>query len=147
MEPGGERAKGPARIIAATGDQKEQLLALHAVLHRYAEQGGPEIDTGKVDQFINTDHRLGDTGASTLFMQMAIGVMGSYRASGASAAINLRDPKEGSIVFITPPSDELRKSQHHSRAGDVFGHIASKPTDPANYAPPGSGSAATPVNP
>ena len=145
--PASERAKGPARVIAATGNQKEQLLALHGVLNRYAEQGGPEIDTGKVDQFINTDHRLGNTGANTLFMQMAIGVMGSYRAGGASAAINLRDPKEASIVFITPPSDEKRKNQHHAHGGDVFRHIHSQQIDPANYAPPGTAAATTAATP
>ena len=145
--PESERAKGPARVIAATGNQKEQLLALHGVLNRYAEQGGPEIDTGKVDQFINTDHRLGNTGANTLFMQMAIGVMGSYRAGGASAAINLRDPKEASIVFITPPSDEKRKNQHHAHGGDVFRHIHSQQIDPANYAPPGTAPATTAATP
>jgi hypothetical protein len=145
--PEAQRAKGPARIIAATDHQKEQLLALHGVLSRYAHAGGPEIDTGRVDQFINTDHRLGNTGANTLFMQMAIGVMGSYRAGGASAAINLRDPKEASIVFITPPSDEKRKTQYHANGGDVFRHIHSHSIDPANYAPPGATAAATPAQP
>lgn len=77
----------------------------------------------------------------TLFMQMAIGVMGSYRAGGASAAINLRDPSEASIIFITPPSDEKRKNQHHARGGDVFKHIRSQAIDPANYAPPSPASA------
>lgn len=142
--PEAQRAKGPARIIAATGDQKEQLLALHDMLNKYAQTGGPEIDTGKVDQFIDTDHRLGNTGANTLFMQMAIGVMGSYRVGGASAAINLRDPKEASIVFITPPSDEKRKNQHHPHGGDVFRHIHSQSIDPANYAAPVTSAAATP---
>lgn len=145
--PAKERAKGPARVIAATGNQKEQLLALHGVLHRYAEQGGPNIDTGKVDQFINTDHRLGNTGANTLFMQMAIGVMGSYRDGGASAAINLRDPKEASIVFITPPSEEKRQSQRHTHGGDVFRNIHNQQIDPANYAPPGAAPAAAPAHP
>jgi hypothetical protein len=144
--PEAESSKGPARIIAATGNQKEQLLALEGMLHRYAEQGGPEIDTGKIDQFINTDHRLGNTGANTLFMQMAIGVMGSYRAGGASAAINLRDPNEASIIFITPPSDEKRKNQQHPRGGDVFRHIRNQQIDPANYAPPGAASTTAPAN-
>ena len=145
--PKAQRAKGPARIIAATGNQKEQLLALHGVLSRYAHAGGPEIDTGRIDQFINTDHRLGNTGANTLFMQMAIGVMGSYRAGGASAAINLRDPKEASIVFITPPSDEKRKTQYHANGGDVFRHIHSHSIDPANYAPPGATATTSPAPP
>ena len=139
--PEAERVKGPARIIAATGNQKEQLLALEGMLHRYAENGGPEIDSGKLDQFINTDRRLGNTGANTLFMQMAIGVMGSYRAGGASAAINLRDPSEASIIFITPPSDEKRQRQYHARGGDVFRNLLSQQIDPANYAPPAAISA------
>ena len=103
--PEAERGKGPARIVAGTGNQPEQLLMLEGMLHDYAAQGGPEIDTGKNAQFINTDLRLGNTGAATFFMQMAIGVMGSYRDGGTSAAINLRDSHEASIIFITPPAD------------------------------------------
>jgi hypothetical protein len=134
--PEAERAKGPQRVIAATGDQQEHILALEGMLYRYAEQGGPEIDSGKINQFINLDRRLGNTGAATLLMQMAIGVMGSYRDGGTSMAINLRDPNEASIIFISPPSDEKRKTQEHVRGGDVFRHIRTLAIDPANYAPP-----------
>ena len=65
----------------------DQLIALHGTLDAYAANGGPEFDSGKSSQFIDTDKRLGNTGASTLFMHMAIGVMGSYRDGGISAAI------------------------------------------------------------
>jgi hypothetical protein len=132
--PEAERAKGPARVIAATGEQPEQIQALESLLYRYAEQGGPEIDSGKIDQFINIDRRLGNTGATTLFMQMAIGVMGSYRAGGISAAINLRDPGEASIIFISPPSEEKRARQ--VGRGDVFKGRTTPAIDPANYAAP-----------
>ncbi len=128
-----ERASGPARIIASTNNNTEQLIALEGVLHDFAAKGGPEIDSGKTNQFINTDRRLGDTGAATLFMQMAIGVMGSYRAGGVSAAINLRDPSEASIIFISPPSAE---KLHAQRNRNVFRHRNSLDIDPANYAPP-----------
>jgi len=130
-----ERANGPARIIAGTDNNTEQLVALEGVLHDYAAQGGPEIDSGRLDQFINTDRRLGNTGAATLFMQMAIGVIGSYRAGGVSAAINLRDPHEASIIFISPPSPE---KLHEQSNRDVFLHRNSLDIDPANYAPPSS---------
>jgi hypothetical protein len=122
--PEAERAKGPARVIAATNNQTEQLIALEGMLHQYAAQGGPEIDSGKLDQFTNIDRRLGNTGAATLFMQMAIGVMGSYRAGGSSLAVNLRDPHEATFIFISPPSEEKRKAQQESR-GDVFRSIRS----------------------
>lgn len=137
--PEAERKKGPARVIAATNNQTEQLIALESMLHRYAQDGGPEIDSGKLNQFINIDRRLGNTGAATLFMQMAIGVMGSYRDGGPSMAVNLRDPHEASIIFISPPSDEKRRTQEHARGGDVFRSIHSPAIDPANYAMPESG--------
>ncbi|MEG1055408.1 MAG: DUF2875 family protein, partial [Janthinobacterium sp.] len=105
-----------------------------SMLHDYAAQGGPEIDSGKSAQFINTDRRLGNTGAATWFMQMAIGVMGSYRDGGASAAINLRDSNEASIIFITPPSDTTRKKQ--DAGGDIFRSRVTPAVDPANYAAP-----------
>lgn len=133
--PEAERPKAPARVIAATNNQTEQLVALEGMLHQYAAQGGPEIDSGKLDQFINIDRRLGNTGAATLFMEMAIGVMGSYRAGGPSLAVNLRDPHEATFIFISPPSEEKRKAQNKSR-GDVFRPVKSMAVDPANYAVP-----------
>jgi len=130
--PESQRVHGPTRVIAATGNKTEQILALEGMLSHYAKQGGPEIDTSKPKQFINTDRRLGNTGAATFFMQMAIGVMGSYREGGVSAAINFRDPHEASIILITPPSEEKRKAQQ----GDVFSHRVSPAIDPENYKPP-----------
>ena len=135
--PEEQRGHGPARVIAASGGNVDQMLALERVLHDYGASGGPELDTGKTKHFINTDRRLGNTGATTLFMQMAIGVMGSYRAGGPSAAVNLRDPSEASIVLITPPSEATRKLQTEQR-GDVFHHRNAPAIDPANYAPPGN---------
>lgn len=127
-----ERAKGPARIVAAFDNNVDHLVAMENMLHQYAAQGGPEIDTGKTAQFINTDRRLGNTGAATFFMQMAISVMGSYIEGGPSAAINLRDPAGASIVFISPPSEARRKAQ----ADDVFKHQVKPAIDPDNYKPP-----------
>lgn len=54
--------------------------------------GKPEIDSGKTAQFINTDRRLGNTGAATFYMHMALDVMGSYIEGGPSGGINLHDP-------------------------------------------------------
>lgn len=135
--PDAERAKSPARIVGAFGSQVEQQLALEGVLHAYAAQGGPEIDTGKTVQFINTDQRLGNTGATTFFMQMALGVMGSYIEGGTTAAINLRDPGGASIVFVSPPSEASLKKQHRL---DVFKHKVKPAIAPGNYKPPTVGS-------
>lgn len=131
--PDAERAKGPARIFAAFDNKVDHLVALENLLHRYTAQGGPEIDTGKTAQFINTDRRLGNTGAATFFVQMALGVMGSYIEGGPSAAINLRDPAGASIVFISPPDEERRKAQANR---DVFKHRVKPAIDPGNYKSP-----------
>jgi hypothetical protein len=131
--PDAERAKGPARIVAAFDNNVDHLVAMEGMLHQYAAQGGPEIDSGKTAQFINTDRRLGNTGAATFFVQMALGVMGSYIDGGPSAAVNLRDPAGASIVFISPPSEERRKAQE---GRDVFKHQVKPAIDPDNYKPP-----------
>ena len=62
-------------------------------------------------------------------MEMAIGVMGSYRDGGTSAAINLRDPSEASIVFISPPPEAKRKKG----ASILFKDNTVPAIDPKNY--------------
>ena len=131
--PEAQRSQAPARVVVATGGNTDQMIALHATLDAYAASGGPELDSGKSTQFIDTDKRLGNTGANTLFMQMAIGVMGSYRQGGISAAINLRDQNEVSIVMISPPSEKKREMQKHPNGGDVFAHHGTPAVDPDNY--------------
>jgi hypothetical protein len=130
--PEAKRAEGPARIIAAFSNNTEQKIALEGLLHAYAAQGGPDIDSGKTSQFIDTDQRMGNTGAATFFVQMAVGVMGSYIDGGTSAAINLRDPTGASIVFISPPSKERREAQ----GPNIFKHIVQPSIDPDNYKAP-----------
>ncbi|WKB50824.1 type VI lipase adapter Tla3 domain-containing protein [Eleftheria terrae] len=131
--PESDRLKAPSRIVSATGGNTDQTVALHHVLNDWSDQGGPELDPGKVGQWLNVDRKLGDTGAATLFAQISIGIMGSYRAGGTSVAINMRDDKETSIVFITPPGEEQRRKQQHRRGGDVFKNAATPTVDPSNY--------------
>jgi len=130
--PETERSAGPSRIIAAFDNNTEHLIALEGMLHTYKAQGGPDIDSGKTTQFINTDRRMGNTGAATFFVQMAVGVMGSYIDGGPSAAINLRDPSGASLVFISPPSKEKRDAQGEN----VFKHRVEPSIDPENYEQP-----------
>ena len=131
--PEAERPAAPARLVAATGGNQAQLIALHKTLLSHAEDGGTELDSGKPAQWIDTDQRLGNTGAATLFVQMAIGVIGSYRDGGVSAVVNLRNPEEATIVLVSPPSDEKRRTQKHPHGGDVLRHYATPAIDPANY--------------
>jgi hypothetical protein len=134
--PAAQRAAGPARVIVATAGKTSQLLDFHTLLRKVANDGGPTFDPAESNKFIDIDHRLGNTGAATFFMQAAIGILGSYREGGVSAAFNLRDPSEASIIFISPPSDEKRKSQQHPIGGDVFQNSTIPLVDPKNYEEP-----------
>ncbi|WP_180276904.1 type VI lipase adapter Tla3 domain-containing protein [Janthinobacterium sp. BJB446] len=131
--PEAERPAAPARLVAATGGNQAHLVALHKTLLKHAEDGGTELDSGNTAQWIDTDQRLGNTGAATLFVQMAIGVMGSYRDGGISAVVNLRNPDEATIVLVSPPSEEKRRTQKHPHGGDVLRHYVTPAIDPANY--------------
>lgn len=134
--PPAERQVGPARVIVATGGKTPQLLEFHALLRKIAEDGGTIFDPSNAKKFIDTDRRLGDTGAATFFMQTAIGILGSYRDGGTSAVFNLRDPKEVSIILTSPPSEEKRKNQQHPIGGDVFQNTTIPLVDPKNYQEP-----------
>lgn len=125
-----ERKAAPSRIVAATAGDTEQTIALHSVLNQWAEEGGPDLDSAKATQWIDADRRLGNTGAATWFTQIGIGVMGSYLEGGVSAAVNLRDSKEASIVFVSPPPESKRKAQGHSH---LFQHEPTPVSDPADY--------------
>lgn len=129
--PEAVRGKGPSRIIAAFGDKAEQEMLLETTLRSYTAMGGPTFDSDNSAQFINTDRRLGNTGAATFFVQTAIGVMGSYRAGGASAAINMRDPGEASIILMTPPLESRRKAQERAQGDILVGRVGPS-VDPAN---------------
>lgn len=129
--PEDQRKNAPGRVLVADAGNVDQTVILHDVMNAWAEQGGPELDSRKARQWINTDVRLGNTGASTWFMQMSIGVMGSYIDGGSSVAINMRDPNEASIVFVTPPPPETIKQQPSSEV--LFKHKFVPAIDPANY--------------
>ncbi len=131
--PEAQRKTAPQRIITATGGNTDKLVALTGMINAQAEAGGPELDASKSSQWINTDARLGDTGAATWFVQMGIGVMGSHIEGGVSAAINMRDDKEVSVIFISPPPEDTRKKQNSAK---VFKNNTTPAIDPANYTNP-----------
>ncbi|WP_213959367.1 DUF2875 family protein, partial [Variovorax sp. dw_954] len=131
--PESERKAAPARVVTATGGNPEQTIELASLINGWTAKGGAEIVAAKPDRWINTDARLGNTGAATWFVQMAIGTMGSYLEGGASAAINMRNPGEASIVFVTPPPAGKRKAQQSSDGANVFRSKVTPAIDPDNY--------------
>ena len=127
--PEAQRKTALKRVISSTGDNPDKLIELTALINAQAEAGGPELRLDKPSEWINTDARLGNTGSASWFMNMALGVMGSYIDGGVSAAINLRNDREASLIFISPPPPE--KLQRQGRA--VFKNQVTPAIDPANY--------------
>ena len=128
--PEAQRKTAPARIVTATGGDTDKLVALASVINAQTEAGGPELDAAKPSQWVNTDARLGNTGAATWFVQMGIGVLASHIDGGVSAAINLRNDKEASVIFISPPPEDKRLKQNKAQ---VFKNNTAPAVDPANY--------------
>ncbi|UTY57446.1 DUF2875 family protein [Massilia sp. erpn] len=131
--PEAERAAGPVRLAYSTLGNTEQTINFHGLLRQIAAGGGQKFDPSKQTQVIDTDRRLGDTGATTFFMQMAIGVIGSYREGGVSAALNMRDPLESSLVFISPPPEDKRGTRFGE---DPLKNKSTPVIDPRNYDDP-----------
>ena len=127
--PEAQRKTALKRVISSTGDNTDKLVELTALINAQAEAGGPELHLDKPNEWINTDARLGNTGSASWFMNMALGVMGSYIDGGVSAAINLRNDREASLIFISPPPPEKIKAQGTA----IFKNQVTPAIDPANY--------------
>ena len=127
--PEAQRPAALKRVISSTGGNPDKLVELTALLDAQAAGGGPELHLDKPNEWIDIEPRLGNTGSASLFMNMAIGVMGSYIDGGGSAAINLRNDREASLVFISPPPPEKLKRQGRA----VFKNQVTPAIDPANY--------------
>lgn len=56
-------------------------------------------------ELINTDRKMGNMGAATPYMQIAIGIMASEREGGVSAVLNSNND---GLILITPPTDAQR---------------------------------------
>ena len=127
--PEAQRQGALKRLISSTGDAPDKLVELTALINAQSEAGGPELRLDKPSEWINLDPRLGNTGSASWFMGVAIGVMGSYIDGGVSAAINLRNDREASLIFISPPPPEKVKAQ----GSTIFKNQVTPAIDPANY--------------
>ncbi|HWQ08687.1 MAG TPA: hypothetical protein VN436_06265, partial [Holophaga sp.] len=93
----------PVRVIFDHGKAPEghRILPLAQALREY----GPELDLhGK--HGVNLTARVGDTGASSPFVALALGIMASGKDGGSSACVNLRRSDGASIIMVTPPTAE-----------------------------------------
>ncbi len=66
------------------------------------------LDILEPGQGFNLTTNLGDIGAASPFVQLALGIIASYRHDDISASVNLKRNDGASIVLITPPQQKKR---------------------------------------
>jgi hypothetical protein len=93
----------PKRVIFDHGKSSEgrRMAPLVHAMHEL----GPDVDLpGK--HGVNLTTRVGDTGASSAFVALALGITASRKDGGPTACVNLRRNDGASIIMITPPTPE-----------------------------------------
>jgi hypothetical protein len=93
----------PKRVLFDHGKSSEgrRMAPLVQALHSL----GPDVDLhGKTG--VNLTARVGDTGASSAFVALVLGITASRKDGGPTACVNLRRNDGASIVMITPPTPE-----------------------------------------
>jgi hypothetical protein len=127
--PDAQRPAALKRLISSTGGSPDTLVELTALVDAQAGGGGPELHLDKPNEWIDLEPRLGNTGSASLFMGMAIGVMGSYIDGGGSAAINLRNPARPASSSSAPaarqaPAPGPRRLQEQRHPGHRPGQLS-----------------------
>ncbi|GLU33960.1 type VI lipase adapter Tla3 domain-containing protein [Trinickia caryophylli] len=97
----------PGRMFYDTGDSTNNLAVLFQALHDNPQH----IDLDDPNDAFDMQRRIGgDTGISSTWVQLALGVMMGYNDGKTSAIMNLRDPSHASIVMLTPPDAASRQA-------------------------------------
>jgi hypothetical protein len=105
------QGKEPARVIYDCGPLKQQarITPLVRVLH----DSGSAIDVhGKTG--VNLTQALGDTGATSFFVGMALGTFASHQHQDVTVVVSFRRSDCATIVMIEPPTPEERQKDHPS---------------------------------
>ncbi|HWQ07917.1 MAG TPA: DUF2875 family protein [Holophaga sp.] len=93
--------KGAARVPPLS-------LAIRAV--------GPDLDIMGKDG-IDITASMRDTGANSFYVGIALGILATQKAGGASAVVDLRRDDRATIIMVSPPTDQdriRRKIHFHS---------------------------------
>jgi hypothetical protein len=98
----------PARIFYDFGRTTEGVRIVP--MNQGLRKVHPDFDLSK-DGY-NLFRSLGDTGASSPYVGLGLGIIASYRKNDISAAVSLRREDGASIFFVSPPTEEDRKKKH-----------------------------------
>jgi hypothetical protein len=98
----------PARIFYDFGRTTEGVRIVP--MNQGLRKVDPDFDVAK--EGYNLFRSLGDTGASSPYVGLGLGIIASYRKNDISAAVSLRCEDGASIFFVSPPTEEDRKKKH-----------------------------------
>ncbi|MGZ2749163.1 type VI lipase adapter Tla3 domain-containing protein [Burkholderia stagnalis] len=104
----------PNRVFYDTSSDRTWAIPLSQALHGNAEG----IDLSEVKEGYDIGRRIGNTGVSSALVQVCLATIGSYRAGGASATVNLMDNGTASIVMVSPPDDASKAANLKHRGPD-----------------------------
>ncbi|KVP28380.1 hypothetical protein WJ86_04790 [Burkholderia multivorans] len=104
----------PTRVFYDTSSDRAWAIPLSQALHGNAEG----IDLSEVKEGYDIGRRIGNTGVSSALVQVCLATIGSYRAGGASATVNLMDNGTASIVMVSPPNDASKAANLKHRGPD-----------------------------
>ena len=96
------------------GEKPEHLVFDHGPVHRgrrltplHRTLATLDPDFEPFDRGINLERHLGDTGAASPFLGLALGITASSREGGASASVCLRCDDRASIFMVSPPPAKI----------------------------------------
>nr|WP_240794579.1 DUF2875 family protein [Azoarcus sp. DD4] len=102
----------PTRLFYDTAGEGRRIIPLALAMGAEATPHPLAIDDPA--NSYDLTRRLGNTGVSSPFVQLALALMRSYHQGGASATVNLREDARASIIMVRPP-DDAQKAANRRR--------------------------------
>jgi hypothetical protein len=94
----------PEWLFYDTGADGKHVIPLARALTQ--SHTAESLDPNDPMHSYNLSTRIGNTGVSSPFVQLALGTMRSYDKGGVSAAVNLRQGDRASIILVEPPTPQ-----------------------------------------
>jgi len=92
----------PQWLFYDTGADGKHVIPLSRAM---AQDATPApLDISDAEHSYNLYTRIGNTGVSSPFVQLALGTMKSYDSGTVSATFNLRQAERASIILVEPPT-------------------------------------------
>ncbi|WP_432239306.1 type VI lipase adapter Tla3 domain-containing protein [Herbaspirillum robiniae] len=102
-----EGQRQPRRVFYDTSTDKHWVIPLTQAL---AQSGDDAPRPSELKEGYDIGYRIGKTGVSSPLIQVGLAIVAGYEDGAASATVNLRPGGRASIVMVSPPEPERKKS-------------------------------------